>query len=49
MNKRKKECMKALDALYLELDYLIIEDVKIKVIEALDEEYHRGYRHALDR
>lgn len=38
---KKDECLKALQCLYLEVDSTIADDVKKKVLEALDEAENR--------
>ncbi len=40
--KKRKELNRALNALYLEVDSEIADDIKRRAIEAMDEEYNRG-------
>ncbi len=40
--KNKKKLMESINALYLEVDVSIMEEVRARVVLALDEEYHRG-------
>ena len=40
--KNRKKLMEAINALYLEVDSTIADEIKAKVYLAMDEEYDRG-------